>query len=194
MILRYSAWIMLVLSLLASTPMSAQEKEEKELQSVLGWVELAEFVGWGAIAKVKMDTGALSSSLHATDLEYFQRNGDEWVRFTIKIEDQRGKEEWVQQAFERPVYRFVKIISSNGDGNRRPSVLMKLCLGGEIYEEQFTLNDRSDLTYPILFGRRTIEHLGFIDVTRTFTTRPHCKPDAPVHAIENRKLDEDIGI
>ncbi|WP_240761711.1 ATP-dependent zinc protease [Nitrosococcus wardiae] len=161
---------------------------------MFGWIELAKFVDWDTVTKVKMDTGALSSSLHATDLEYFQRDDDEWVRFTIKVENQRGEEEWVQQTFERPVYRFVKIISSNGDGDRRPSVLMKLCLGGEIYEEQFTLNDRSDLTYPILFGRRTIEHLGLIDVTRTFTSRPHCDTDAPVHTIENRKLDEDIGI
>jgi hypothetical protein len=144
-----------------------------------------------------MDTGALSSSLHATDVEYFQRKGAKWVRFKVEIEDQRGKkkeEKKIHLTLERPIYRFVKIISSNGISNRRPSVLMKLCLGDEIYEEQFTLNDRSELTYPILLGRRSIEHLGLIDVTRTYTTRPHCSADAPVHTIENRKLDEDIGI
>jgi hypothetical protein len=182
-----------VLSLILSVSAPAQGKE----QPVFGWIELAEFVDWGAVTKVKMDTGALSSSLHATDLEYFQRDDAKWVRFKIEIEDQRGKKEKekeVQRTFERPVYRFVKIISSNGISDRRPSVLMKLCLGSEIYEEQFTLNDRGELTYPILFGRRSIEHVGLIDVTRTYITHPHCSADAPVHTIEGRELDEDIGL
>lgn len=191
MILRRSAWIVLIFSLSLGAGASVQDKEQ---QPVLGWIELAEFVDWGAVAKVKMDTGALSSSLHATDLEYFERKGTEWVRFKVKIKNQEGKKKWAQQTFERPVYRFVKVVSSNGEGSRRPSVLMKVCLGGKVYEEQFTLNDRSEMTYPVLLGRRTIEHLGFIDVTRTYTSRPQCKANAPVNTIEDRELSENIGI
>ncbi|MGR6034966.1 MAG: ATP-dependent zinc protease family protein [Candidatus Nitrosoglobus sp.] len=194
MVFRQSTWGVLVLSLILGISAPAQGKKKP----VLGWIELAELVGWGAVTKVKMDTGALISSLHATDVEYFQREGAEWVRFKVEVEDQRGKRKKEKEAhliFERPIYSFVKVMSSNGISNRRPSVLMKLCLGDEIYEEQFTLNDRSELTYPILLGRRSIEHLGLIDVTRTYiTTRPHCSADAPVHSIENRKLDKDIGI
>lgn len=189
--MRQFAPITLVLSLIFSTGASAQEKAQLP---IFGWLELAKFINWPVVAKVKMDTGALSSSLHATNLEYFQRNDAEWVRFTVEIENQRGQEKKVQKTFEEPIYRFVKITSSNGESDRRPSVLMRLCLGGEIYEEQFTLNDRGDLAYPILFGRRAIEHLGLIDVTRNFTSRPHCSDEAPVHTIENRELDEDIGI
>jgi hypothetical protein len=193
MILCRFAWVVFVLSFILSVSAPAQGKEKP----VFGWLELAKFVDWDAVTKVKMDTGALSSSLHATNLEYFQREDVKWVRFKVEVEDQRGKkkkEKEVHLTFERPVYRFVKIISSNGISDRRPSVLMKLCLGGEIYEEQFTLNDRSELTYPVLFGRRSIEHLGLIDVTRTYVSRPRCSSDAPIHTIENRKLDEDIGI
>ncbi|ABA57099.1 ATP-dependent zinc protease family protein [Nitrosococcus oceani] len=189
--LRQFTPIALALSLILNASASAQEKEEPP---IFGWLELAKFINWPVVAKVKMDTGALSSSLHATNLEYFQRDNAKWVRFTVEIEDQKDQKEKVQEIFEEPVYRFVTITSSNGESDRRPSVLMKLCLGGEIYEEQFTLNDRSDLTYPVLLGRRTIEHLGLIDVTRIFTSRPQCSDKAPVHTIENRELDEDIGI
>ncbi|ADJ29300.1 ATP-dependent zinc protease [Nitrosococcus watsonii] len=191
MFLRHFILTALVLSLMLNAAASAQEKEQPP---IFGWLELAKFVNWPVVAKVKMDTGALSSSLHATNLEYFQRDNTEWVRFTVDIENQRGQKEKVQEIFEEPVYRFVTITSSNGESDRRPSVLMRLCLGGEIYEEQFTLNDRSDLTYPILLGRRTIEHLGLIDVTRTFTRQPQCSNKAPVHTIEDRELNKNIGI
>ena len=161
---------------------------------VFGWVELAEIRGWGVVTKVKMDTGALSSTMEAADIESFRRNAARWVRFRIRLRDQNRDGAWAEREFERPVLRYLRVISSNGESQRRPVVAMRLCIGGEVYEETFTLADRSKLIYPILLGRRTIEHLGLIDVTQTYLTKPVCGANAPLHRLQGRKPDKDIGL
>ncbi|BAW79656.1 zinc dependent protease family protein [Candidatus Nitrosoglobus terrae] len=175
---RQLIWTVFALSLtLFSINGLAQEKNK----TILGWIELAQIVDWDAVIKAKMDTGALTSSLHATDIKYFQRKGTQWVRFKVEIQDQNNKKEEAGKIFKLPVYRFEEVRSSNGISRRRPIVLIKLCLGGETYEEQFSLNDRSKLLYPMLLGRRTIKHLGLIDVTSTYTLPPpRCNADTSI--------------
>lgn len=45
----------------------------------------------GQTFKAKMDTGALTASLSARDIETFQRDGDDWVRFRLGGEDAGNK-------------------------------------------------------------------------------------------------------
>ena len=51
---------------------------------------------------------------------------------------------------------------------------MKVCLGSQMYEEQFSLNDRDKMNYPVLIGRRTLEKVGLVDSSKTFTIEPSC--------------------
>ena len=75
--------------------------------------------------------------------------------------------------YEREVQRDV-LLRGAGGADHRPAVLMQICIGDQVYEEQFTLRDRGDMKYPVLIGRRTIEHLGLIDVKQQFTVEPKC--------------------
>jgi hypothetical protein len=43
---------------------------------------------WGVELKTKLDSGALTSSLHATDVDVFEKDGDDWVRFTVDVVDE----------------------------------------------------------------------------------------------------------
>ncbi len=156
-----------------------------------GWVEKVSILPWDVEVKAKLDTGALTSSLHAEDIKYFERDDEDWVRFTIDLENERDGEV-VSERIERPVYRKL-LLSGAGGEDRRPAVLMKVCIGGTIYEEQFSLENRDDLIYPVLLGRRTIQHMGEIDVTRTFLQDPDCDEDSNESSIEEREDDEDIG-
>lgn len=161
------------------------------INHVLGWVETVAISPWEVQVKAKLDTGALTSSLHATEIERFERDGEKWVRFIVNVEDQRH-EEMAERMFERPLFRNV-ILRGAGGTDRRPVVLMDICVGSKIYEEQFSLEDRSDMIYPMLLGRRTIQHLGVVDVTRTFLTEPRCDADSKRFTEAGQSQDADIG-
>ena len=138
---------------------------------VLGWVEKAMILPGHLVMNAKMDTGALTSSLDAKGLTPFQRDGKDWVRFDVETQDDNDKV--TSQSFEREIVREVTLRGAGGKDDR-PVVLMKICIGDQVYEEQFTLRDRGEMKYPLLIGRRTIQHLGLIDVTRQFTVEPKC--------------------
>lgn len=157
----------------------------------LGWIEKTTIEPWGTEVKAKLDTGALTSSMHAENIEQYENDGETWVRFTVEVEDEASGDV-VEQRFERPLYRDLTVRGAGGKEDR-PVVLMKLCIGQTIYEEQFSLEDRDDMLYPVLLGRRTIQDLGPVDVTETFTRDPECGEDATVQAYDQKTYDDDIG-
>ena len=175
----------LLLCVLLTAAATVHAKEDK---TVYGWGENAQLVPWGVTLKAKLDTGALTSSLHATDIETFKKDDESWVRFSTRVEDQRT-DEMVSKEYERPLYRELEV-SGAGGSDERPVVLLEVCMNDTIYEEQFSLRDRGDMIYPMLLGRRTIKHLGLIDVSETFLNEPDCDHDSKV--VENEKTsDED---
>ncbi len=91
------------------------------------------------------------------------------------------------------MFRDLTVIGAGGR-DTRPVVLLDICFGDTVYEEQFGLENRDDLTYPLLIGRRTIQHLGTIDVTKTFLKEPVCDSDSERLSYEEQDSDEDIGI
>lgn len=166
--------------------MAAQYKQ------VFGWVEKAVIEELDAVVKVKMDSGALTSSMHAENIERFKREGENWVRFTIELEDERTGD-LAEKTFEKPLFRRLRVYGAGGSDSR-PVVLLRVCIGDTVYEEQFSLRDREDMLYPVLLGRRTIQHLGLLDVSKTFLHQPNCDEDARTSRIEDREPDENIGI
>lgn len=139
---------------------------------LLGWVEEGLLLPEGVSVKMKLDTGALTSSMDAREIERFERDGEKWVRFKVRLEDSdTGKT--VSIPFERQIERTIKVRGAGG-AERRPVVSMQMCIGDQVYDEQFSLNDRDKMIYPVLIGRRTLEHLGAVDASRTFTLEPRC--------------------
>lgn len=179
--------------LLGMPPAIAHESREPmkatPSAAVFGWLEKVTLSPWGVTVKAKLDSGALTSSMHASNVETLTRDGRAWVRFTVDVIDQQSGEK-VEKVFEKPLYRKVRVRGAGG-AEGRPVVMMHLCIGGQTYEEQFTLNDRSDMLYPVLLGRRTIAHLGLLDVNRKYLQSPHCGADNS--AQENTDEDSTDG-
>jgi len=138
----------------------------------LGWVERGKVLPEEVTVKFKLDTGALTSSMHAEDIEYFERDGDEWVRFDLDLKDIE-RDKLVKSRIERKLHRELTVRGAGGKEDR-PVVLMKVCIGDRLLEEQFSLRDRDEMHYPVLLGRRTLEKLGPVDSARTFTIEPSC--------------------
>ena len=166
-ILSYSG-LALFLAFVAQPAFSTPANPER----VYGWIEEGILLPENIAVKVKLDTGALTSSMDAKDLERFRKNGEEWVRFNVKVKDTKTKK--VSNAlFERRVERNVKVRGAGG-AEHRPVVMMTMCIGDKIYKEEFSLKDRGDMNYPVLIGRKTLGVLGAVDVSRTFTNEPNC--------------------
>ncbi len=139
---------------------------------VFGWIEEGILLPETVSVKVKLDSGALTSSMDAREIKRFKKNGEKWVAYKVIVKDSdTGKTH--STAFERPIERLIKIQGAGGS-DHRVVVKMNICIGSKVYKEEFSLNDRSKMLYPVLLGRRTIEHLGLIDVSRTFTMEPEC--------------------
>lgn len=120
---------------------------------VVGWREmlcLPELSGHRIPAKI--DTGARTSSLHATDIERFERDGHRWLRFQLDIGE--GQSEPVICEMPRADRRI--ITSSNGEAQERPIIKTTLQLGSQSFRAEFSLADRSDMRFPILVGRTAL--------------------------------------
>lgn len=187
---RHRVWQALVVAgvlatagLLVVTPGLAKTEADSEAQAdepaVYGWVEKTTLEPWGVELKAKLDSGALTSSLHAENIEEFEQEGEAWVRFDVNVVDLASGEP-VSRRFEKPIHRRIKVTGAGGS-DRRKVVLMTLCLGDTRYEEQVSLENREKLHYPVLLGRRTIKSLGLLDTTETFLHAPRCDENSPLH-------------
>ena len=157
---------------LAFLVIPASVSQAKDQPVVHGWIEEGLLLPEDVSVKIKLDTGAKTSSMDAKNLEPFEKANEHWVRFNVDVKDSdSGK--LVSVPFERKVERNVKLRGAGGE-ERRPVVLMKICIGKKIYNEEFSLKDRGKMLYPVLIGRNTLKNLGPVDVSRTFTMEPNC--------------------
>ncbi len=140
-------------------------------RGVYGWVEFVQLHidGEPLELKAKLDTGARSSSLDATAIEPFERDGERWVRFEVKLP---GMEKTTR--LERPVVRYVRIKRHRGPYDRRPVIRLPLCLGDEWRTVEVNLTDRGRFIYPLLLGRKALARLAVVDPSRTYLRAPRC--------------------
>lgn len=141
---------------------------------VLGWLETAYIKPWDIKVRAKLDTGALTSSIHATEIEPFQVNDELWVRFTLPRLGKKGKPVKKGIKVEKPVIRETKIKEHVGESTFRYIVEIDFCLNGKHYLTPVTLADRSNFHYPLLLGRRTLKENVIVDSAKTFTSSKSC--------------------
>ncbi len=135
---------------------------------VAGWIERIRLGEEGIIVNAKLDTGALTSSLHAADVRWFKRDGEDWVAFDVTEEGGRTVR------FERKVVRISRIKRQGQDSEKRPTVLMAVCLGGVQAVTEVNLADRTGFTYELLVGRRFLADRFIVDSARMNLVAPDC--------------------
>ncbi|MEH6584200.1 MAG: RimK/LysX family protein [Halioglobus sp.] len=109
----------------------------------------------------RIDTGAETASLDARNIELFERNSKDWVRFEI-IHPQTGE----AVPLERKLKRMVSIIQANNEeSERRPVIKLGISIGELSQSAEFTLNNRSHLDYQISVGRNILKDVMIVDVS-----------------------------
>ncbi len=129
----------------------------------MGWLESVYIKPWGIRATAKLDTGAKTSAIHASLIEHFRKNNEDWVRFDL-LDQEAGKKITV----EKPLLRTAYIKERRNGASKREVVVMSLCKNGKIYDTEMTLVDRSHFNYPLLLGRSFLKEVAHVDPGSTF--------------------------
>lgn len=111
------------------------------------WIGLPE-LGIDKI-RAKVDSGAKTSALHASDIETFIRDGETWVRFNAHTGTPRAPND-VQ--CEARLINYRKVKSSNGHIEERHVIRTPMVLGDQCWPVDFTLTCRKSMRYRILIG------------------------------------------
>lgn len=113
--------------------------------------------------KARIDTGATTSSISATDIVAFERDGKDWVKFKVAHDETKSAE------INLPVERWVKIRQSSADKAQKRAIVVAWIEIGHLKEKaEFTLADRNHLSYPVLIGRSLFRDMAVVDVSRKF--------------------------
>jgi hypothetical protein len=141
-------------------------KRPKAPLAAVGWREWVELPDLGAFRiKVKVDTGARTSSLHAYELEVVERDGIEWVQFVVHPlqRDSRTTVECTAPLVER---RWIR--SSNGVRQLRPVIRTTLRLSTETWPIDLTLTSRDVMGFRMLLGREAIRKRFVVNAGRSY--------------------------
>ena len=138
---------------------------------IIGRSEELSFVDVGVNnIPAKTDTGAYRSAVHASNIKLnkdgqlsFLLLGNHPVCGALATEITTDK------------FKEVKIANSFGHEEKRYEVRLRVKLGPKIFIAQFTLADRSKKIYPILLGRKLLNHRFLVDSAESSLNRVELK-------------------
>lgn len=119
----------------------------------LGWRE------WGALPelaipalKMKVDTGAKTSCLHAFRLEPFDKDGEAWLRIWLHPEQNSERE----HVCEAKIHDQREVTDSGGHTELRYVIKSRLQLGHFDRAIELTLTNRDTMKFRMLLGRQAM--------------------------------------
>lgn len=144
-------------------PRVVQEKKPSASteRPTIGRIEYVRIISAKKQGKAKIDTGAKTTSVDARDIERFERDGKEWVKFKL-----------LGKPIERPLVKNILIKRHGTKPQRRAVVKLRLQLGEVSRNVLVTLADRDQYNYPILIGRNFLRDTFVVDVSKTYTVKP----------------------
>lgn len=133
---------------------------------ILGWEEWVALPELGLPAiKVKVDTGARTSALHAYYVEPFGSARARQVRFGVHPL-QRRRDVAIECTARLIDRREVR--SSSGEREQRYVIETEIGIGGRLWPIEITLADRNMMTYRMLLGRQAIQAGMLVDPSSSF--------------------------
>jgi len=121
--------------------------------SLIGWREWLALPRLGIDAlKVKIDTGARSSSLHVDVIDEFQRDGVTWLSFVVAT----GRRGAPSVRCEAPAFDRREVTDSGGHITCRWFIRTAVLLAGVEWESEINLTNRRNMLFPMLLGRTAL--------------------------------------
>ncbi len=160
----------------------------KSPKILIGWQE------WCALPtlhlpaiKAKIDTGAKTSALHASDIHAFHRQGKLYVHFTVHP---------IQRALKYETRCTAKVIdertimNSGGHKELRYVIMTNVMMGQMTWPIEITLTNRDPMSFRMLLGRDALKDHSLIEPGKIFshgklTTKQIRKLYQPLHKDPN---------
>ncbi|WP_372884925.1 ATP-dependent zinc protease [Shimia sp.] len=160
--------------------MPQQKNPREQAVALFGWME---YVGLPELGldqvKAKLDTGARTSAIHAENIELFDRDGTEWVRFQTLPDWDNPNVGF--RAVEAPVVHVRGIKNTSGIPEERLVVKTKARFGKRMWMIDVSLADRTNMSFPMIIGRAALKNHAIAVHTR----KAFLVSDRPLHS--NRK-------
>ncbi len=123
----------------------------------IGWCEMVDIPSLGlSQVHAKMDTGAATSSIHASRVKPVIRDNNPWVEFWFRPNAGEKPKRYEAAIIDRRTVR-----SSNGLREERYVIAAQFCFGTLCWQGQLTLANRRSMAFPLLIGRRALRR-GFL--------------------------------
>ena len=120
---------------------------------IIGWMEYVDLPDLPLNdIKAKIDTGALTSALHATEITRFLRDGHQWVSFLT--EDTAGDG---LVKIEAPIKERRDIKNTSGVPENRIVIRTTIRVGDETWPLDVSLTDRSNMKFQMIVGRAALK-------------------------------------
>ena len=141
--------------------------------AIVGWREFLALPDFGVKRiKAKVDTGARSSSLHASEIEEIVVEGRTFVQFQIHPLQRSLKKSALVRA---PLIEYRTVRSSIGEAQERPVVLTSVQLMSQRWEIELTLANRTEMGFRMLLGREAVRGRFLVDPGNSYIAGPPSK-------------------
>lgn len=110
--------------------------------------------------KAKVDTGAKSSAIHASNIREIKKDGKLVLR--CHLLGKRNKYWYFED------YNIITVKSSNGIKENRYVVSLKVQVFKRAYKTAFTLSNRISMNFPVLLGRKFLRKRYVVDVSEAY--------------------------
>lgn len=138
---------------------SAKDEDAKKV--VIGSRERLRIIPGNIILKARIDTGAETTSVGATDLQIVKEDGVDWAIFKIE-----------ETEFKQKVVEYTRIKRHGTVSTKRAVVKLRLILGNVSQVINVTLADREKFDYQLLIGRNMLYDRFVVDVSKKYTSEP----------------------
>lgn len=119
---------------------------------IIGWQERVDLPLLGLTnLRAKIDTGARTSALHASDITEFERDGAPWVRFHSMFDDDARDTE-----VECPVHDRREIRNTSGVPERRIVIRTRFRISTHLWRIDLSLTERTEMKFRMIVGRTAL--------------------------------------
>ena len=125
---------------------------------IMGWREWAALPDLGIPAiKLKVDTGAKTSTLHAQQIQVFQQSNEDWLHFSLQ--PIRRYTDLILQC-QAPILDQRVVTDSGGHRELRYVIQSPISIGDKVWPIEITLTNRNSMQFRMLLGRSALQQGG----------------------------------